>query len=81
MSWYSTVLACGRVFVMLVTTSRAMLSSATRPALVAPEGATRSTVSVTPTGMLVLICAVTFFGWIIRALTVYVVEFSVTVSG
>ena len=44
---------------MLLTTSRAMLSSATRPAFVAPDGGTRRTVRVTPAGMLVLIWAVT----------------------
>ena len=58
-----------------------MLSSATRPALVAPDGGTRRTDSVTPAGILVLIWAVTFFGRIGSALTVYVVELLVNVAG
>src|SRR5256885_16461855 len=81
LSWYSIVLVCGSAFVMLLTTSRAMLSSATRPAFVAPEGGTRRTVRVTPAGMFVLIWAVTFFGRIASALTVYVVELLVNVAG
>src|SRR3979409_109871 len=81
LSWYSVGFVCASRFVMLLTTSRAMLSSATRPALVAPDGGTRRTVRVTPAGMLVLIWAVTFFGRIRSALTVYVVELFVNVAG